>query len=289
MSGFSISRDGRRAIDSSLTVWDAEAGAVAYKLAEQFPAEQAKLLQGSDVKMTADGSRAVSGGFYNTLTVWDTVNGSMIRQFEEKKIKPHRVDLADDIQRAALQDFYGITILDINSGEARRLEWPEGNLRSAALTCDGRRVVAGTDFRPKVQGFVPPGDSPLLVWDVEGDEAPRRLDGHGGAITAIALSADGRRAVTCGLDCTVIYWNLDEGSPIHRLKGHDKRLWAVALSPDERFALSGGNDCKIVLWDLKTGDAVTWLWFDREITHIDWGGNRIGVMNGNVEFLELQA
>ena len=58
---------------------------------------------------------------------------------------------------------------------------------------------------------------------------------------AVAVSADGRRAVSGGDDGTVRVWDLDAGTVLHTLTGHDGWVGAVAVSADGRRAVSGGD------------------------------------------------
>ncbi len=288
MSGLSLSRDGQRAI-SGTTVWHAENGTIIQTLTAHLRDGEHQWGM-SAVKMTADGRHAMTSGTNNPLIVWDVVSGSIVKQVENRKINPSTADMSADGKRAVLMTSdKELVVLDFSTGNTRRLEWPAGRLKSVAFSADGRRVVAGTDFRVPGQGFLPPADSPLIVWDVESPVPPRRLDGHGGGITEISLSADGSRALTCALDCAVIYWDLESGTVIRRLTGHKEWPWAVALSPDERYAISGGADRKMILWNLETGETVTWLHLNGPISALGWAGNRIGVISGVVSFLELES
>ena len=81
------------------------------------------------------------------------------------------------------------------------------------------------------------------------------LTGHDGSVSAVAVSADGRRAVSGGCDGTVRVWDLDTGEPPHALTGHDGLVRAVAVSADGRRAVSGGDDGTVRVWDLDTGTA----------------------------------
>src|SRR5207253_674039 len=67
---------------------------------------------------------------------------------------------------------------------------------------DGRQAVCcGED------GF-------LCLWDLEKKKRVRRDEAHGGYATGVALSPDGRRAVTVGLDGVAKVWRLPEPGPL---------------------------------------------------------------------------
>ena len=76
---------------------------------------------------------------------------------------------------------------------------------------------------------------------------------HGGAQTgaeAVAVSADGRRAVTAGNDHFLRTWDL--GPPVREVgrMPHDGPVFSVALSADGRRAASASGDRTARLWDL---------------------------------------
>lgn len=86
------------------------------------------------------------------------------------------------------------------------------------------------------------------------------LIGHGGPVKAIAVSADGARALTAGFDYSVMLWDLALQRPLLRLVGHDAAVDAVAFLPDGHRAVSAGDDGSLILWDLDTGAVVArWL------------------------------
>lgn len=81
----------------------------------------------------------------------------------------------------------------------------------------------------------------------------RVLVGHSGPVYAVAVSADGRRAISGGADNVLRLWDTKTGKEIRRLPGHTGRVWTVAFSPDGRRAASAGFDKVIRLWDLASG------------------------------------
>ena len=69
------------------------------------------------------------------------------------------------------------------------------------------------------------------------------LSGHTNAIYSVALTPDGKWALTGSWDCTARLWDLS--NPVNSprvLSGHTSLIYAVALTPDGRWALTGSRD-----------------------------------------------
>ncbi|MDH3665539.1 MAG: cytochrome C [Paracoccaceae bacterium] len=89
-----------------------------------------------------------------------------------------------------------------------------------------------------------------------GDGGYQRLEGHGGPVKGVAVSPDGRFALTASFDYSVGFWDLVSGDLIRWLEGHEAAANAVAFLPDGRRAISAGDDFDLILWDLETGQAL---------------------------------
>jgi hypothetical protein len=86
---------------------------------------------------------------------------------------------------------------------------------------------------------------------------------HSGA-NKLAVSLDGKRAVSVHEAGTVIVWNLEEKSALHVLKGHDWPIVSVAVSPDGTLALTGDISGTLKLWDIAAGRLKrSWLGHER--------------------------
>jgi WD40 repeat protein len=87
------------------------------------------------------------------------------------------------------------------------------------------------------------------------------LTGHKGEVNGVALSANGRTAVSAGDDGTVRIWDLDAGKEMRRFNGHSGQAWTTALSPDETQVLAGGGQSKggLRLWESATGKEILQL------------------------------
>src|SRR5262245_5603795 len=77
--------------------------------------------------------------------------------------------------------------------------------------------------------------------------AQAQLRGHGGPVRAIAVSADGKTALSGSFDSSAIRWSLERNAAEQVLRFHDGAVNAVALRPDGR-AITAGEDGRIALW-----------------------------------------
>lgn len=96
----------------------------------------------------------------------------------------------------------------------------------------------------------------LVQTGAHADGGYARLEGHGGPIMGVAVSADGSRALTASFDYSVGLWDLGSATLIRWLEGHDAAANAVAFLPGGGRALSVGDDFDLILWDLETGVAL---------------------------------
>ena len=77
--------------------------------------------------------------------------------------------------------------------------------------------------------------------------AQAQLRGHGGPVRALAISADGKTAVSGSFDTSAIRWSLTRNAAEQVLRFHQSAVNAVALTPDGHI-VTGGADGKIALW-----------------------------------------
>ena len=80
----------------------------------------------------------------------------------------------------------------------------------------------------------------------------RTLKGHSDDVRGVALSGDGRRAVSASTDETLKVWDVESGRELRTLEGHTDIVYSVALSGDGRFAVSASGDETLKVWDVES-------------------------------------
>lgn len=85
------------------------------------------------------------------------------------------------------------------------------------------------------------------------------LSGHQKAVWSVALSTDGKVAVSGGEDKTVKIWNTETGNLLRSLSGHVDGVRSVSISHDRQLMASASADETIKLWNVSTGELLRTL------------------------------
>jgi small GTP-binding protein len=79
------------------------------------------------------------------------------------------------------------------------------------------------------------------------------LKGHTYSVWDVAITPDGKRAVSASSDNTLKVWDLDTGKNIATFKGHEDVVYGTAVFPDGKRVVSTSRDKTLKVWDLDTG------------------------------------
>ncbi len=97
-------------------------------------------------------------------------------------------------------------------------------------------------LRPLTRGLTAPGGAMM-----------KTLTGHAARVSAVAISPDGRLAVSASHDKTLKVWDLAAGEETRTLTGHTAPVLSVVVMRDGRRAASASADHTLKIWDLRTG------------------------------------
>ncbi len=135
----------------------------------------------------------------------------------------------------------GVTIWNAKTGETINQFAYGPPLLSVAISPDGSRVWGG--------GV----DGALVGWDANSGELLKTLTGHEAEIVSVAISPDGRYALTAGAsDGTARLWDVATGQAVRIFNPEAGFVLDVAFSPDGRHALASSHG-GVFMWALDSG------------------------------------
>jgi WD40 repeat protein len=270
--------DGRRGLscshDSTLRLWDLETR------------QELRCFKGHKymvfcMALSPDGRRAVSGGYDRTIRMWDVDTG------QEQWCGPGPTP----VSCVAFSPSGGLVLAGNWDGTVRRWDTKRGQEIDAVLAAnrerpkgvafspEGRRVLALASqdtaylwdvetgmslyqftvpflhtvrFADKGSRVVCAGGGGIVSWDAQTGKRLRLFE-NSRHIWDVALSGDGRRAVSAGQFETVQVWDVESGQPLHGFREHIGEVHCAAVSPDGRQGLTGGQDRMLRFWDLEAG------------------------------------
>jgi serine/threonine protein kinase len=80
-----------------------------------------------------------------------------------------------------------------------------------------------------------------------------RFKGHKSPAWCVAVSPNGRLALSGGASGELILWEVASGKVLRNFEGHTNGVWSAAFSPDGKQALSGSYDNTAILWNVADG------------------------------------
>ncbi len=134
-------------------------------------------------------------------------------------------------------------VYDISGKFSKTISVRGDCFNAIALKPDGRRIV-WSDGGP----FLRLLDAETKGWKKK--DHIKILMGHSGAVSSVAITADGHYAVSGSADNTLRVWDLETGQCLKTLQGHTEGVTSVSITPDGRLAISGSLDSTLRLWDL---------------------------------------
>ena len=242
-----------------------------------------------------DGSRALTGSKDGILILWNLASGQAIARLGGHNGYVTAIAATPDFRTAFSISRSGEMIRwDLTDAmEVRRFTGHGDMVYDVAVMPDGQRLVSVSGA---ASPSVPSRDTSLRVWDIQSGvqvskttvsaaalfqvdvsadgrfilaenrvfnaatlEQIGQLTGHapGAWIPAIAISPDGRRALTGSTDEMLIEWDLASQQPLQKIALNIQGgAWAVAYSPDGRTALAGSSSGMMALWDLTSGQPI---------------------------------
>jgi WD40 repeat protein len=233
--GVAITPDGRRAIsasgDTTLNMWDLTTPATVQPLAGDAGMVTA-------IAITPDGRFAVSytrEPAPGTYTVWDLEAAAVVHTS-----RGHLNHARDGRLTLSAGDGQTLVVRDLQEQTQRVLSLGGWTNRKIIVLPDGQSLRFEDLWTP-------------IVHLVRSAPAERMLafEGHTSEVYDVAVTPDGKRAITGSDDRTLRVWELDTGKAVCTLRGHSRQVWSVAVAGDGRTIVSVSDDRDLIVWDIE--------------------------------------
>src|SRR5260221_3818287 len=141
----------------------------------------------------------------------------------------------------------------LNYAQAQRLQLASSANRLLQSDDGNAEVAALLSIQSLKSGYLPQADASL------GQAVDRLYTQHvliehtAVVVNSVAISNDGRFALTGSNDKNAWLWDLATGQEIRKFSGHKDNVTSVAFSADGNYVVTASMDGSAILWDAKTG------------------------------------
>jgi len=196
--------------------------------------------------ISQDGSLALVSSSFNNLILWDLkTNAQKYRWQQGSQNLVLFTAISPNNKYAVSADKDSFVVWDIATGKSLTYtKVRESAIRDIVIANNGNLLIG------KVNGVV------VHVNIFSG----RRIEflGHNEKINSVALSPNGRYALSGSNDYTALFWDTKTAQVIHRFV-HPSRISKVALDSSGKYAFSAGSKRQSSIWELKNGTEVSRL------------------------------
>jgi WD40 repeat protein len=237
--------------DGVLRRWDPESGV------EVLPPLSVDGVSVKAVAITPDGRSAVAGYTDCVVRVWDLGSNQVRAALAGHTGAVRAIRVTPDGTRAVSASEDGtLKVWSLRSGsecELRSIQAHDAPVWDVALMNADVAVSASWD-------------GTLRFWNISDGTTQGELRGHKNGVSCVAVTPDGKYAVSGSGDDTLRVWDLCRRREVEPpLVGHTSWVRDVAIADEGRTVVSAGDDGTIRLWDLTYCGR-----FHRRDTHRDW-------------------
>lgn len=214
--------DGPFAEDAMLEVWGGVPGAV------------------TALALSADGRWLISGDAAGTTRLWDTTTKQTVRDYP---------GVAMAVVSVAFEPDDTIVCAAAADGGLRAWNRDSGELLGAYFA----PAATGLAHLPKQKLLLTSGSDGMMRQWTWPPELRATLPGHTDVVPSISLSADGKLALSGGLDSQVLLWSVPVDKVLRPLAGATGKVLSTALGGDGTLAVVGTEQGSLHFWNAADG------------------------------------
>lgn len=174
-------------------------------------------------------------------------NSPLHLTFTEHQKPVETVVVSPDHDMALSVSWDTVVMWNIGTGEStEKLSLPieqEAHVRAVEVTPDWKHVVYALAEQ-------------VFVWDLKNAQTIATFQKHDDSITALALTPDGKLALSSSYDNTVRVWETRSGEEKLVFSGHKFGVTAIALTTDGQLAITASTDGQVKIWKIADGQEV---------------------------------
>ena len=232
------------------------------------------------VAVSPNGRLAASGGSEDkTVRIWDLATGRQIQILETGQIDDlgFTKDSRSVLVSVTAQE---IRLMDIATG--KQLRSFSCNAGALAVSTDGRLLLSA-DYHNAV------------LWNLSSGAKLTEFVGHKDQVEAVALSPDGKHALTGSADATARLWSAATGKLERIFTGRKGKIFAVAFSPDGQKVMTGSGDDDadntVRIWDLTSGKQILAVPLKHSVRFVSFtpDGRRLLIDDASIEFGDIRT
>lgn len=218
-----VSPDGKRLVACGwggyIIVWDVESGQKLHSL-------YFEKVSAYEMAFSLNGEYLIIGFLDNKLQLWDIASESLVKEFVG------HTDVVTSI--AVIDDEYFMT----TSKDGKAYKWHMGyGLKKARLA--HTRGAIHTQRWHNGQVFTAGTDKIIRLWNTDLTTVEQTFEGHQAEVTALNISADGKRLYSLDLDGVTKTWELKSGKEIYEYVQVTQAEWLIK-SPEGFFNGTSG-------------------------------------------------
>lgn len=200
--------------------------------------------------ISRDGTLAMVSSSFHDIKIWDLKQNQ--QRFSGRQQSDNNLvlftQISDNNKYGVSADKDSFMVWDLTNQQVlTHTKVRESTIRDIAIANNGQLLIG------KVNGVV-------VHVDIFSGHRLEFL-GHSEKINSVALSPNGRYALTGSNDYTALLWETRgalRGQVIHRFT-HPSRVTKVSLDPQGRYAFSAGSRRQSSIWSLQTGEEISRL------------------------------
>ena len=200
------------------------------------------------LSLSANGALCATAGNDGVVKTWNTSNGSAGKTYAGHKGPVFSVSLSPANQQVAAGGVdKKLLVWKLSDSRLQLNIDTPATITSVRFSADSTKLIcAGADHAIRSFSPVPPNPQPP---EPPGREPAQIMQGHTGAIHALAFAPDNRTALSAAQDGSVKSWSVAASSFSASLTGHSSQVYGIDFSPDGKHVVSASNDKTVRLWD----------------------------------------